>query len=327
MATLSTELTQMFGITHPVVCGGMSGVSTAPLIIAVANAGALGFLTALTQPTPEALAAEIGRVKEGTDRPFGVNLTILPTINPAPYDEYIDAVISAGVRIVETAGRSPEPYLPKLKAAGIKVIHKAVAVRHALTAERLGVDAVSIDGFECAGHPGEEDVPGLVLIPTATRRLRIPVIASGGFADGRGLAAALSLGASGVNMGTRFMVTVEAPVHGNVKSQIIANDERSTAVIFRKFRNTARVARNSISEMIVEIEGRPGSTFADIADLASGSRGRANVLEAGDLEGGLWWASMAQGLIQDVPTCSELVARIVDEAAGILGTLAKHVAV
>ena len=327
MTTLSTDLTREFGITHPVACGGMSGVGTAPLITAVANAGALGFPTALTQPTPEALAAEIGRVNDGTDQPFGVNLTILPTINPVPYDEYIDAIVSAGVRIVETAGRSPEPYLPKLKAAGIKVIHKAVAVRHALTAERLGVDAVSIDGFECAGHPGEEDVPGLVLIPAATQRLRIPVIASGGIADGRGLAAALSLGASGVNMGTRFMATVEAPVHDNVKKQIIANDERSTAVIFRKFRNTARVARNSISELIVEIEGRPGSTFADIADLASGTRGRANVLGAGDPEGGLWWASMAQGLIHDVPTCSELVARIVDEAAGILGGLAKQVAV
>ena len=327
MATLTTRFTQEFGVRHPVVCGGMTGVGRAPLIAAVANAGALGFLTALTQPTPEALAAEIARVREATDQPFGVNLTILPTIKPVPYDEYLDVIVDAGVPVVETAGRSPEPYLPKLKAAGIKVVHKAVAVRHALTGERLGVDAISIDGFECAGHPGEEDVPGLVLIPAATQRLRIPVIASGGIADGRGLAAALSLGAAAVNMGTRFLATAEAPIHDNVKQQIVANDERSTAVIFRKFRNTARVARNSVSEEILKLEAEPESTFADIAELASGERGRERVLGGGDMEGGLWWASMAQGLIHDVPTCAELIERMVDEAAQILSGLAAGISV
>jgi nitronate monooxygenase len=324
MPTLSTAFTESFGVRHPVVCGGMTGVGTAALISAVANAGALGFLTALTQPTPEALEAEIQRVKSATDQPFGVNLTILPTVKPVPYDEYVDAIVGSGVKIVETAGRSPEPFMPQFKAHGVKVVHKAVAVRHALKAEALGVDAVSIDGFECAGHPGEADVPGLVLIPAATSRLSIPVIASGGFADGRGLAAALALGAAGINMGTRFMATVEAPIHPNVKQQIVANDELSTAVIFRKFRNTARVARNSVSEKIQQIEARPESTFADIAELASGVRGRATVLDAGDMEGGLWWAGMSQGLIHDVPTCEELVTRIVDDAVSTISSLGRQ---
>lgn len=315
MATITTAFTERFGVRHPIVCGGMTGVGKAELVGAVAEAGALAFLTALTQPTPEALEAEIGRVRSLTDQPFGVNLTMLPTVRPVPYDEYVEAIVRSGVRIVETAGRSPEPYMPLFKASGVLVVHKAVAVKHARKAEALGVDAVSIDGFECAGHPGEADVPGLVLIPAATNRLRIPVIASGGFADGRGLAAALALGAAAINMGTRFMATVEAPIHENVKRQIVVNDENSTVLIFRKFRNTARVARNSISEQILDIESRPGSTFEDIAALASGARGRKAVLGEGDMEGGLWWAGQSQGLINDVPTCAELVTRIVDEAA------------
>jgi nitronate monooxygenase len=272
----------------------------------------------LTQPTPEALAKEIARVQEMTDRPFGVNLTILPTIEPVPYDEYRQAIIEGGVKIVETAGSNPAPHLPSFKAAGVKVVHKAVAVRHAVKAEKLGVDAVSIDGFECAGHPGEDDVPGLVLIPAAARVLSIPIIASGGIADGAGLVAALALGASAVNMGTRFVATAEAPVHENVKQQIVANDERATQIVFREFHNTARVARNAISEEIVEISKRPGATFEDIAHLASGARGRAEVLGKGDMDGGLWWASQAQGLIHEVGTCAEVVDKIMAEAKDLV---------
>lgn len=313
------EFTQVFGVQHPITCGGMTGVGTAPLIAAVAEAGALGFLTALTQPTPEDLAREIQRTRDLTDKPFGVNLTILPTMRPVPYDEYRQAIVESGVKVVETAGSSPEPHLPDFKRAGVKVIHKAVSVRHALKAESLGVDAISIDGMECAGHPGEEDIPGLVLVPATTRMVKIPVIASGGLADGRGLAAALALGASGINMGTRFVATHEAPIHENVKQQIVANTERDTVLIFRTFKNTARVARNSISEEILEISSRPGATFADIADLASGVRGREQVLTNGDMEGGLWWAGQSQGLIHEVLSCREVIESIVDEAEQIIG--------
>jgi len=243
---LSTRFTEEFGIEHPIVCGGMTAVGTADLIAAVANAGALGFLTALTQPTPDALAKEIERCQSLTDRPFGVNLTILPTLNPVPYDQYRAAIIESGVKIVETAGSNPAEHVKAFKAAGIKVIHKAVAVRHALKSETLGVDAVSIDGFECAGHPGNDDIPGLVLIPAAARKVTVPLIASGGFATGGGLVAALALGADAVNMGTRFVASTEAPVHQKVKDQIVANDELATTLVFREFNNTARVARNSV---------------------------------------------------------------------------------
>ncbi len=311
---IQTRFTEQFGVEHPIVCGGMTGLGTAALISAVANAGALGFLTALTQPTPELLAAEIARTRDLTDKPFGVNLTILPSINPMPYDEYRDAIIESGVQIVETAGSNPEPHLPAFKAAGVKVIHKATSVRHALTAQRIGVDAISIDGFECAGHPGEDDVPGLILIPAAVARLDIPVIASGGIATGNGLAAALALGADAVNMGTRFMATTEAPIHENVKKQIVANDERDTVLVFRTFHNTARVARNKIAEEISEIGTRAGATFADVAELASGARGREAVLGAGDMEGGMWWAGQSQGLIDYIDTCESVVTRIVTEA-------------
>ena len=315
---LHTRITEMFDIDHPIVVGGMTGLGTAPLISAVANAGALGFLTALTQPTPEDLAKEIARTRELTDRPFGVNLTILPTIKPVPYDEYRAAIVESGVTVVETAGSSPAPHLPDFKAAGIKVIHKATSVRHAVSAAAKGVDVISIDGFEYAGHPGEDDVPGLVLIPAAVSALDIPVIASGGIANGAGLVAALALGADGVNMGTRFMASDEAPIHENVKRQIVANTERDTVLVFRRFSNTARVARNSVSEQVLEISARPDATFDDIASLASGERGRREVLAKGDMEGGMWWASQAQGLIESVASCDQIVRTVVEEAQQII---------
>lgn len=315
---IRTAFTETFGIRHPVVCGGMTGLGTAPLISAVANAGALGFITALTQPTPEDLVKEIARTRDLTDQPFGVNLTILPTIKPVPYDEYRAAIVESGIRIVETAGSSPKPHLPDFHAAGVKVIHKATSVRHALSAERLGVDAISIDGFECAGHPGEDDVPGLVLIPAAAKALSIPVIASGGLATGAGLVAALALGACAANMGTRFMATVEAPIHQNVKEQIVANSELDTVVVFRQFHNSARVARNTISEQIAEIGARPGATFEDVAELASGARGRSEVLGAGNMEGGMWWAGQAQGLIDEVDTCANVLNKIITDAEAII---------
>ena len=321
----TTSFTEMFGIEHPIVCGGMTAVGTADLIAAVANAGALGFLTALTQPTPEALVAEIQRCREMTDRPFGVNLTILPTINPVPYDEYRQAIIESGIKIVETAGSNPAPHLPAFKEAGVKIIHKATTVRHSLKAESLGVDAVSIDGFECAGHPGEDDIGGLVLIPAAARVLKIPVIASGGIADGAGLVAALALGASAVNMGTRFIATNEAPVHESVKRQIVENNETDTLVVFREFHNSARVAKNSISLEIAEISKQPGATFADIAHLASGERGRAEVLRDGKMEEGMWWASQAQGLIHEVASCRQVVDTIMADARAIVSKLSNSV--
>jgi NADH:quinone reductase (non-electrogenic) len=250
-----------------------------------------------------------------------VNLTILPTINPIPYDEYRAAIIEAGIKVVETAGSSPEPHLPDFHAANVKVIHKATSVRHALSAERKGVDAISIDGFECAGHPGEDDVPGLVLIPAAVRKLEIPVIASGGIASGQGLAAALALGAVAVNMGTRFMATTEAPIHENVKQQIVANDERSTVLVFRRFHNTARVVRNSISEEIVKISEREDATFEDIAALASGVRGRKSVLAEGNIEGWMWWAGQAQGLIHNVDSVQAVINKVISDAEEIIGRL------
>lgn len=318
---IRTDFTEMFGVEHPLVCGGMTGLGVAELIAPVAEAGALGFLTALTQPTPEALVAEIARTRELTDRPFGVNLTILPTREPVPYDEYRAAIVESGITVVETAGSSPEPHLPDFHAAGIKVIHKATSVRHALSAQRKGVDAISIDGFECAGHPGEDDVPGLVLIPAAARALDVPVIASGGLATGAGLVAALALGACAANMGTRFMATTEAPIHDNVKRQIVANDERDTVLVFRELRNTARVARNAVSEEIRTIGSRPGATFDDVAELASGVRGRRAVLGEGDLDGGMWWAGQSQGLVTEVASVREVVSTIVAEATELLGTL------
>lgn len=314
---LETRFTKLFGVDHPIVQGGMQWVGRAELVAAVANAGALGFLTGLTQPTPEDLAKEIERCRGMTDRPFGVNLTILPTIKPVPYDEYMDAIIGSGIKIVETAGNNPEKYIPVFKAAGVKIIHKCTAVRHALKAERLGVDAVSIDGFECAGHPGEDDTPGLVLIPITADRLGIPFIASGGFGEARGLVAALALGADGINMGTRFMATKEAPIHDKIKQKLVDSDERQTALLFRTMRNTARVHKNSIAEKVIEIEHKPGSTFEDVRNFVAGVKGR-HVLEAGELDYGIWSAGMVQGLIHDVPSVRDLVHRIVREAEEII---------
>jgi nitronate monooxygenase len=290
----------------------MQWVGRAELASAVSNAGALGVLTALTQPTPDALAEEIARCRSLTDQPFGVNLTILPTTTPPPYADYVTAIIESGVKVVETAGRSPADFIERFKSAGVKIIHKCTSVRHALSAERSGVDAISIDGFEAAGHPGEDDVPGLVLIRAASAALRIPVIASGGIADGRGMAAALMLGAEGINMGTRFMLTKEAPIHEDIKAALAAGNERDTKLIFRPFNNTGRVFRNAVSEEVVEIERQAGSTFEDIRPLVAGARGRA-ALESGDVNGGLLWAGQTIGLIDDVPSCAELVQRIVTE--------------
>ena len=325
---IRTRFTEMFGVQHPIVQGGMQWVGRAELTSAVANAGALGFLTALTQPTPEDLVKEIARCREMTDKPFGVNLTILPTLVPRPYEEYIDAIIGSGIKIVETAGNNPKPFLPKFKAAGVKVIHKCTSVRHGVTAERIGVDAISMDGFECAGHPGEDDVPNLVLLPAAADVISIPMIASGGFADARGLVAALALGCEGMNMGTRFMATREAPIHQNVKEAIVAADERSTALILRSMRNTSRVFGNSVAKRAIEME-REGKTIAEIGPIVTGQKGRV-VYETGDLEHGIWSAGTSMGLIRDIPTCRELVEGIVSEAERLIADrltrlLAPHV--
>ncbi|GLZ87009.1 nitronate monooxygenase [Metapseudomonas resinovorans] len=309
---MHTRVTELTGTRYPIIQGGMQWVGRAELASAVSNAGALGVLTALTQPTPDALAAEIARCRSLTDQPFGVNLTILPTTTPPPYADYVTAIIESGVKVVETAGRSPADFIERFKSAGVKIIHKCTSVRHALSAERAGVDAISIDGFEAAGHPGEDDVPGLVLIRAASAALRIPVIASGGIADGRGMAAALMLGAEGINMGTRFMLTKEAPIHEDIKAALAAGNERDTKLIFRPFNNTGRVFRNAVSEEVVEIERQAGSTFEDIRPLVAGARGRA-ALESGDVNGGLVWAGQTIGLIDDVPTCAELVKRIVTD--------------
>jgi NAD(P)H-dependent flavin oxidoreductase YrpB (nitropropane dioxygenase family) len=314
---IRTRFTEMFGVAHPIVQGGMQWVGRAELTSAVANAGALGFLTALTQPTPEDLVKEIARCREMTDKPFGVNLTLLPTLIPRNYDAYIDAIIDSGIKIVETAGRSPVPYLPKFKAAGVKIIHKCTSVRHGLSAEKAGVDCISMDGFECAGHPGEDDVPNLVLLPAAANVIKIPMLASGGFADARGLVAALALGCEGMNMGTRFMATREAPIHQKVKEAIVANDERSTALILRSLKNTARVFGNAVARQAIELE-HAGKGIAEIGPIVAGAKGRV-VYETGDLEHGIWSAGTSMGLVQDIPTCRELVERIVAEAEALIG--------
>ncbi|MBB1051541.1 nitronate monooxygenase [Dietzia sp. CW19] len=313
---IRTRFTEEFGVRHPIVQGGMMWVGRAELAAAVSEAGALGIITGLTQPTPEDLVREIARCREMTDQPFGVNLTILPSITPPPYAEYRQAIVESGVKIVETAGSNPKDHLPVFHDAGVKVIHKCTSVRHALKAEKLGVDAVSIDGFECAGHPGEDDVPGLVLIPAAAARLTIPMLASGGIADARGLVAALALGADGANMGTRFMCTAESPVADQVKQQIVANSELDTALIFRTLHNTARVAANAVSAEVVAREAE-GVEFSDIQHLVAGARGR-KVFEDGDLDAGIWSAGQCQGLIDDVPTAAELVDRMMAEAESII---------
>ncbi len=314
---IKTRITELLGIEHPIVQGGMQWVGVAEMASAVSNAGGLGILTGLTQPDAKALAAEIERCRSMTDKPFGVNMTVFPTINPPDYKAYTQAIIDSGVKIVETAGTPAVRELwEMMKPHGIKILHKCTAVRHALSAEKAGVDVISIDGFECAGHPGEDDIPGLILIPAAADKVKIPLLASGGFGDGRGLAAALALGADGINMGTRFTATVEAPIHQSFKDAMVANDERSTDLIFRTFRNTARVAKNEISQQVVAAE-REGKDFSAVADLVKGVRGREG-LSTGDTNHGIWSAGMIQGLIHDVPTCEVLVSRIVKDAEAII---------
>ena len=314
---IKTRITEMLGIEHPIVQGGMMWVGRAELVAAVSNAGGLGILTALTQPTPDDLRREIDRCRTMTDKPFGVNLTILPSVSPPPYAEYRRAIIESGIKIVETAGHKPQEHVDDFKSHGIIILHKCTAVRHALSAERMGVDAISIDGFECAGHPGEDDIPGLVLIPAAADKVKIPMIASGGIGDGRGLVAALALGAEGINMGTRFCATVEAPIHDRIKQFIVENDERATHLIFRKFHNTGRVAKNSVSDEVIEISARPNAEFEDIRPLVSGAKGR-QALETGDLNAGLVWAGQVQGIINDIPTCQVLLDRIISDAEAII---------
>lgn len=315
--TIQTRITELLGIERPIIQGGMMWVGRAELAAAVSNAGGLGILTALTQSTPDDLRREIDRCRSLTDKPFGVNLTILPSVTPPPYAQYRTAIIDSGVTIVETAGHKPQEHVEEFKSHGIKVLHKCTAVRHALSAERMGVDVISIDGFECAGHPGEDDIPGLILIPAAADKVKIPMIASGGFGDGRGLAAALALGAEGINMGTRFCATVEAQIHESVKQFIVGNDERATNLIFRKFHNTGRVAKNSVSDQVVEISARSDAVFEDIRSYVSGLKGR-EALETGNLDAGLIWAGQVQGLIHDIPTCRELLDRIMAEAEAVI---------
>lgn len=315
---MKTRITELFGITHPIVQGGMHYVGLAPLAAAVANAGGLGMITALTLGTPEKLAQEIARCREMTDRPFGVNLTFLPAFTTPPYAEYIDVIIQSGVQIVETAGRNPEQYLPLLKAAGIKVLHKCTAVRHALKAEKIGCDAVSVDGFECGGHPGEDDIPNMILLPRAADELHIPFIASGGMADGRSLVAALALGADGINMGTRFLATREAPVHERVKEAIVAASELDTRLIMRPLRNTERVLANSAVEEILAIERDKGAALSinDIIDKVAGIYPR--VMINGNVDAGAWSCGMVAGLIHDIPTCKELIDRIMSQAEQLI---------
>ena len=315
---LKTRFTELAGVEHPIVQGGMQWVGRAELVAAVANAGALGFITALTQPTPEDLTREIARCHDMTDKPFGVNLTILPAIKPPPYAEYRAAIIDSGVKLVETAGNKPQEHVTEFKKHGIKVLHKCTSVRHALSAERMGVDAISIDGFECAGHPGEDDTPGLILIPAAADKVKIPIIASGGFADGRGLVAALALGAEGINMGTRFIATREAPVHDNVKKALVAASELDTRLIMRPLRNTERVLMNEGVKRVLEIERQKGAslTIDDIHDQVAGVYPR--VMTDGDMDAGAWSCGMVAGLIHDVPTCKDLIDRIMAEAEQLI---------
>lgn len=310
---MRTRITELLGVRYPIVQGGMQWVGRAELASAVSNAGGLGVLTALTQPDPESLRREIVRCRAMTSAPFGVNLTILPAAVPPPYEAYLDVALDSGVRIIETAGRSPKDFIARAKAAGAIIVHKCTSVRHALSAERAGVDAISIDGFEAAGHPGEDDVGGLVLFAAAARAVKIPLIASGGIASGRAMAAAMMLGADGVNMGTRFCATREAPIHDNIKRALLAAGECDTRLIFRTLRNTGRVLKNTVSEQVVAIETRPGGCeFADIQPLVAGARGRLALTE-GDIDAGLVWAGQAVGLLDDIPSCAELLGRMVAE--------------
>jgi NAD(P)H-dependent flavin oxidoreductase YrpB (nitropropane dioxygenase family) len=316
---LKTRITELFGIKYPIIQGGMMWISRAELVAAVSNAGGLGIIAAFTFPTPQELATEINKTKELTDKPFGVNITLLPTLRPVDIDGYFNTVIDSGIKIVETAGRSPEPYMERLRAAGIKVIHKCTAVRFARTAQRIGCDAVSIDGFECAGHPGEEDVTSLVIIPLTVDAVEIPVIASGGFGDGRGLIAALALGAEAANMGTRFMATKEAPGHPKVKEWLVQASERDTLLLLRSFRNTMRALKNPTSEKVLELE-KQDADIHQLESLISGRVGR-NLLEVGDVDNGLLSAGQVIGLVHDIPTVKELIDRIIKEAEEVVARI------
>jgi nitronate monooxygenase len=315
---MRTALTEMLGIERPIVQGGMHMVGTAQLAAAVSNAGGLGMITALMQQTPERLAAEIERCRAMTDKPFGVNVTFLPSVNPPDYPGLIGAIVDAGVKVVETAGNNPEDWMPTFKDAGIKVIHKCTSVRHALKAQAIGCDMVSVDGFECGGHPGEDDVPNFILLPRAADELEIPFIASGGMADGRSLAAALALGAQGINMGTRLVATREAPVHENVKQAIVAASELDTRLVMRPLRNTERVMTNAAVERLLQAERDLGSalTFADVAPHVAGVYPR--VMIEGETDAGAWSCGMVIGLIHDVPSVAELLERIVADAERII---------
>lgn len=321
---IETTLTKLLGIRVPVVQGGMQWVGYPQLAAAVSNAGGLGILTALSQPSPEALREAIRETRKLTSKPFGVNITLLPSIVPPDYQGYSRVAVEEGIRIFETAGNSPGPIIHYLKSKNCIVIHKCTAVRHAKSAERLGVDIISIDGFECAGHPGEDDIGGFVLLARAAQELKIPYIASGGIADARGLVAALALGAVGVNMGTRFMATVESPIHQNIKEKIVAAKEQDTTHIFRTLHNTARVFKNKVSEQVVAIERRGNAKFDDVKDLVSGARGKI-VYEIGDPDYGIWTAGLVVGLIKDIPTCEVLLRTIEKDAEEIIGGLGRVV--
>ena len=315
---MKTRITELFGIKHPIIQGGMHYVGFAELAAAVSNAGGLGTITGLTQKTPADLANEIAKCNDMTDKPFAVNLTFLPTVNAPDYPGYIDAIIKGGVRIVETAGRSPEQYMPAMKEAGIKVIHKCTSVRHSLKAQNIGCDAVSVDGFECGGHPGEDDIPNMILLPRAADELEIPFVASGGMADARSLVAAISMGAEGMNMGTRFIATKEAPVHDNVKAAIVAASELDTRLVMRPLRNTERVLNNDAVERILKKEQELGKDieFKDIIEEVAGVYPR--IMMDGEMEIGAWSCGMVAGLIHDIPTCKELIDRIMVEAEEII---------
>ncbi|MEH6783177.1 MAG: nitronate monooxygenase family protein [Alcanivorax jadensis] len=316
---MKTRITELLGIQYPIVQGGMQNVGYAELAAAVSNAGGLGIITALTQPTPEDLDKEIKRCKEMTDKPFGVNLTILPTIKPVPYEEYARVICENNISVVETAGRNPEPFMPLFEGAGVKVVHKCTSVRHALKAEKVGVAAVSVDGFECAGHPGEDDIPNLVLLPAAAKVIKIPMLASGGIGTGAQMAACLALGADGINMGTRFLASKESPVHENMKRAIAEASELDTALIFRPLKNTARVFKNAVATQVNEIEREKGQgmKFDYIQDLVAGVKGKA-ALTSGEIDGGIWTSGMVQGLIDSYPSCAEIIDDIISECVGTI---------
>lgn len=315
---MKTAITELFNIKHPIIQGGMHYVGFAELASAVSNAGGLGIITGLTQRTPELLAKEIAKCRDMTDKPFGVNLTFLPAFTAPPYPEYIAAIKEGGIKAVETAGRSPEQYMPSLKAAGIKVIHKCTSVRHSLKAQQIGCDAVSVDGFECGGHPGEDDIPNMILLPRAADELKIPFVASGGMADARSLVAALAMGAQGMNMGTRFMATKEAPIHDNVKKALVAASELDTRLIMRAIRNTERVLKNPAVDHLLEIEREKGAKLKidDIHDQVAGVYPK--VMIEGQMDAGAWSCGMVAGLIHDIPTVKELIDRIMTEAEQLI---------